>query len=182
MNTQRGGGVEHRGQLLTAEPDSDGFGCGNDQAEDLQLGLGGGVDRGAASSQQHGKCLTVTAGAGTSHARSGHRLTCGPDRVERVGLRAVAARSPLRAVQLDDDLRGLQRVTAQPGSVAAGPLDRPGPQHRVLVGELHQLGIALGCRLDGDLIEDTTGRGIHHRGGVGVHVSVDADDDIDQFA
>jgi hypothetical protein len=26
------------------------------------------------------------------------------------------------------------------------------------VGELHQLGIGLGCRLDGDLVEDTTGR------------------------
>jgi hypothetical protein len=48
-----GGGVQHRGKLLTTELGTDGFGCGDDQAEDLLLGLGGGVDRGAASSRQH---------------------------------------------------------------------------------------------------------------------------------
>src|SRR4051794_10638929 len=35
MDAQAGGGVEHRGQLLTAEPGPDGLGCGDDQAEDL---------------------------------------------------------------------------------------------------------------------------------------------------
>src|SRR6478672_5420833 len=54
------------------------------------------------------------------------------------------------SVQLDDDLRGLQQLTAQAGAVPAGALDRPGPQHRIAVGELHELGIALGCGLDGD--------------------------------
>ena len=76
-------------------------------------------------------------------------------------------------------------MTTQAGAVAAGPFDRPGPQHRVVVGELHQLGIALGCRLDGDLAEDTTGRGVERRRGVSVDVSVDvgvdADDDIDHL-
>ena len=51
----------------------------------------------------------------------------------------------------------------------------------MVVGELHQLGIALGRRLDGDLAEDTTGRGIDHGRGVGVDVGVDADDDIDHL-
>ena len=73
-------------------------------------------------------------------------------------------------------------MTTQTGAVAAGPLDRPGPQHRVVVGELHQLGIALGCRLDGDLVEDTTSRSIDHGRGVGMDVGVDADDDIDHLA
>ena len=126
--------------------------------------------------------LGVRPAAGSSQPRSGHRFTGGADRIERVGLRAVAARGPLRAVQLDDDLGEVQQVTAQAGAVTAGPLDRPGPQHGVVVGELHQLGIALGCRLDGDLVEDTTGRGIHDGRGVGVDVGVDADDDIDHLA
>jgi hypothetical protein len=73
-------------------------------------------------------------------------------------------------------------VTTQTGAVAAGPLDRPGPQRRVVVGELDELGIALGCRLDGDLVEDTTGRGVEDRRGVGMYVGVYADDDIDHFA
>jgi len=55
MNPQTRGGVEHRGKLLTPEPGTDRFGCGDDQAEDLLLGLGGGVDRGAAGSQEHRK-------------------------------------------------------------------------------------------------------------------------------
>jgi hypothetical protein len=49
----------------------------------------------------------------------------------------------------------------------------------VVVGELHQLGIALGCCIDGDLVEDTTGRGVDHGRGVGMDVGVDPDDDID---
>src|SRR3954453_5772579 len=78
------------------------------------------------------------------------------------------------AVQLDDDLRDLQPVPAQGSTVAAGPLDRPGPQCRVVVRELHQFG----CRLDGDLLGETPSRGVHHGRGVGMDVGVDADDDI----
>jgi hypothetical protein len=52
----------------------------------------------------------------------------------------------------------------------------------VVVGELDQLGVALRCCFDGDLVEDTTGRGIDHGRGVGVDVGVDADDDIDHLA
>jgi len=52
----------------------------------------------------------------------------------------------------------------------------------VLVGELHQLGIALSCRIDRDLVEDTTSRGVEDRRGVGMDVGVDADDDIDRIA
>jgi hypothetical protein len=52
----------------------------------------------------------------------------------------------------------------------------------VVVGELHELGIALSCRLDGDLIEDTTSRGVDCRRGVGMDMGVDADDDINHLA
>jgi hypothetical protein len=40
----------------------------------------------------------------------------------------------------------------------------------------------LGRRLHGDLLEDTTSRGIDHGRGVGIDVGVDADDDIDHVA
>ena len=72
-------------------------------------------------------------------------------------------------------------MPTQAGAVATGALDRPGPQRGVVVGELHELGIALGCRLHRDLVEDTTGRGVDHGRGVGVDVGVDADDDIDHL-
>ena len=123
--------------------------------------------------------MAFASAAWCSQPGSGHRFARGADRIERIGLRAVAACGPLRAVQLDDDLRALQQVTAQAGAVAAGPFDGPGSQRRVVVGELHQFGVALGCRLDGDLIQDATGRGVQDGRGVGVDVGVDADDDID---
>jgi hypothetical protein len=52
----------------------------------------------------------------------------------------------------------------------------------MLVGELHQLGVARCCRFDSDLVENSTGRGVDDRCGVGVHVGIDADDDIDDLA
>ena len=73
-------------------------------------------------------------------------------------------------------------MPAQASTVAACALDRPGPQCRLVVRELHQFGITLGCRLDGDLVEDTTSRGVHRGRGVGMDVGVDADDDIDHLA
>src|SRR6478752_7264326 len=58
------------------------------------------------------------------------------------------------------------------------PVDPTGPHHRISVGELHQLGIARGCRRHGDLAEDTTGCAVDDRSGVGVDMAVDAGDDI----
>jgi hypothetical protein len=45
MHAEARGGMEHRGKLLTVEPNPDRLGRGDDQAEDLLLGLGGGIDR-----------------------------------------------------------------------------------------------------------------------------------------
>ena len=72
-------------------------------------------------------------------------------------------------------------MTGQAGAVTAGAFDRPGPQGGVFAGELHQLGIARGCRRHGELAEDTTGRAVDNRSGVGMDVSVDADHDIDDL-
>src|SRR5262245_20004234 len=72
------------------------------------------------SGQKHRQCLAFTAAAGRSQPRPGHRLACGSDRIEWIGLRTVAARGPLRAVQLDDDLRVLQQMATQAGAVTPG--------------------------------------------------------------
>src|SRR4051794_9742051 len=72
-------------------------------------------------------------------------------------------------------------MPAQPSTVAAGSLDRPGPQGGVPVRELDEFRVALGCRIDGDLVEYTTSRGDDHGCGVGMDVGVDADDDIDHL-
>jgi hypothetical protein len=126
--------------------------------------------------------LAFAASAGSSQPRPSHRFTRGADRIERIRLRTVATRGSLRTVQLDDDLRGIQQLAAQTGAMATSPLDRPGPQRGVIVGELHQLDIALGRRLHGELVEDPTSRSIDYGCGVGMDVGVDADDDIDHFA
>jgi hypothetical protein len=109
------------------------------------------------------------------------RLTRSTDRIERVGLRTVTALDPLGSVELDDDLVAACHVTAQAGAVAAGTLDRPRPKGGVLVGELHQAGVAVCGGLDGHLGEDAAGAGVNGRGGMGVDVGVDADDDVDQL-
>lgn len=51
----------------------------------------------------------------------------------------------------------------------------------MLVGELDQSGVAVRGGLDGDLIEHPAGAGLDHGGRVGVHVGVDADDDVDDL-
>ena len=88
---------------------------------------------------------------------------------------------PLGSVELDDDLLALRQVTRQAGAVATGPLDRPGPQHGVLVGELHQLGIAVSGGLDSDLAEYAASGRVDRSGRVGPNMGVDADDDIDHL-
>ena len=126
--------------------------------------------------------MTFATTSWSSQPRSGHRLTRSSDRIKRIRLRPVAAGSPLGSVELDDDLLALRQVTRQAGAVPTGPLDRPGPQHGVLVGELHQLGIAIRGGFDGDLAEYPAGGSINHGRGVGMDVGVDADDDIDHLA
>jgi hypothetical protein len=55
-------------------------------------------------------------------------------------------------------------VAAQTGAVTSGPLDRPYPQRGVFAGELHQLAIAFGRGVHGDLAEHATRRGVDHGG------------------
>jgi hypothetical protein len=106
--------------------------------------------------------LAFATAAGSSQPRSSHRFTRSPDRIERVGLRAVAPRGSLGSVQLDHDLCEVEQMAAQTGTMASGPFDRPGPQRGVFARELHQLGVALGRGFHGDLAEDTTSSGVDH--------------------
>jgi hypothetical protein len=99
-----------------------------------------------------------------------------------VGLGAVATLGALGAVELDHHLLAALQVPRQPGTVAAGALDGPRPQRGLLVGELHELGVAVSGGLDGEPIEHAAGPRIDRGRGVGVDVGVDADDDIDHLA
>jgi hypothetical protein len=94
----------------------------------------------------------------------------------------VTSLGALGPVELDDDLLAAFEVPGQAGAVTAGAFDRPGPQGCVLVGELHQLGVAVSGGLDGDLVEHAAGPGVDRGRGMGVDVGVDADDDIDHIA
>jgi hypothetical protein len=94
----------------------------------------------------------------------------------------VATLGAFGTVELDHHLLTALEVSCQPGTVAAGAFDRPGPQGCVLVGELHQLVVAVSGRFDGDLVEHAAGSGVDRGRRVGVDVGVDADDDIDHLA
>jgi hypothetical protein len=55
-------------------------------------------------------------------------------------------------------------MAAQAGTMTSGPFDRPYPQRGVFTGELHQLGVALGRGVHGDLAEHATSSGVDHGG------------------
>jgi len=52
----------------------------------------------------------------------------------------------------------------------------------VVFGELDELGVPGRVGGDGEFFQHPAGAGIDHRCGVGVHVGVDADDNIDDLA
>lgn len=181
VDPQSGGGLDHRRQLLAAEPLPDRLGGCDDQAEHLPLSVGGGLDRGPAGGQQHRQGLTVPAATRGAESRPRKCLAGGADRVERVGLGAVTSLGAFGAVELDDDLVAALEVPGQAGAVTAGALDRRRAQGSVLVDELHQFGVAIGGGVDGDLLEHAAGTSVDDGRGVGVDVGVDADSDIDHL-
>jgi hypothetical protein len=94
---------------------------------------------------------------------------------------AGPARRALGPVQLHDQLLPVSQVAGQAGAVAAGALHRPRPQPAVLLGHSDELGVAVRVGGDRRAGQHPAGAGIDDRGGVGVLVGVDADDDLDQF-
>jgi hypothetical protein len=103
----------------------------------------------------------------------------GADRVELVGLGAVAARWPRRAVDLDDPLALLEQERGQASAVAAAGFDRPHapaagvathePQQALVPKRVRRLG---SLRHHGSVDRDDRRR-------VRVAVRVDADEVID---
>lgn len=142
------------------------------------MGDGRGVHRGTAGRQQHRQGGLFTFGAGLGQVVTGERFASGADRVQGVGLGAVAPRRAVRTVQLDHDLTQVMEVAGEAGAVAAGPFDRPRPQTRVTVGHGHELVAAVGAGVDGEIVEHRAGGRVDDRGGVGVLVRVDAEDDV----
>ncbi len=143
---------------------------------------GGGGGHGAASrGQQRRQRGPLRAGLRRGEAGAGQGVAGGPFGVDHVGLAPAAAGRAGRAVQLEDHLLGVAEVAGQAGAVAAGALDRPRPQAAMLLGQFHQLAIAVGVGGHGDRGEQGTVGGRDQRGGVGVGVGVDPDDEFDQF-
>jgi hypothetical protein len=75
----------------------------------------------------------------------------------------------------------VREMAGQAGAMAAGSLDRPGPQARMLVRELNECLAALAGRLDGDLGEDPAGPCVNRCGAVRRDVGVDTDHHVDDL-
>jgi len=93
----------------------------------------------------------------------------------------MAPAGTLGAVQLQHQLVSPGQQPGQPGTVPAGALDRPGPQHRMLAGEVHQGLVPVRGGLHRQLAQHPAGAGIDHRGTMGLHVGVHPDDDLDDL-
>ena len=91
----------------------------------------------------------------------------------------MAAGGPLGPVQLHYLLGMSSQEPGQPSAIAAGALNRPHPLAWPLTRQLQQLLVASGSGGHGHLLEHRTGRSDDHRGGVGVLVGVDPDDELD---
>ena len=107
-------------------------------------------------------------------------LTGGPGGIQRVGLGAVAAGGSLGPVQLHHLLGVGMQESGQASTVAAGAFDRPHALARLLVGQCQQLAVAGRGGRHRCLSEHRPGGGGNDRGGVGVLVSVDPNDELDE--
>jgi hypothetical protein len=115
---------------------------------------------------------------GLGQLLTAQRLAGGPGRVQGIGLGAVAAGGTLGPVQLHDPLGLTMEEPGQPSAVPAGALDRPHPLTMVLVDQLQQPAVARRGGRHGCLSDHGTGRRGYNRGGVGVLVGVDPDDEV----
>jgi hypothetical protein len=164
-----------------ATPATERFGGGDHQGVQLPLGVGGGLDRGAACRQPHRQRRSLPGGSWLGELVTTQRLVGCPGGIDRVGLGAVAADGALGPVELDNLLMMSMQEPGQSGAVAAGALDRPHPLARLLVGQLEQLLVAGRGRRHRRLVDGGAGGGDHDRSGVGVLVGVDPDDEVHQL-
>lgn len=78
----------------------------------------------------------------------------------------MAALGALGSVEFDDEFLTAFEQSGQAGTVPAGALDRPHSQCAVLVGEVHQILVAIDSGRHGDLAENSAGAGGDRRSGV----------------
>lgn len=141
--------------------------------------LGPSADRAAAGGQQHANGFAIAASARLSEMRAGEGLLGGADRVEFVGLRAVASRGFLGPLDFEDPLAVREQEAAQAGAIAAAGLDRPGALAAgVAVREAQQALVAERVSREAVLDFDGSGSG-EDCCGVRIAVRVDADDVVD---
>jgi hypothetical protein len=116
-----------------------------------------GLHRALAGGDQDPNGLPVAALARLGQVLAAKRLASGSDRVQVVGLGAVAARRAGRTVDLDHPLALLKQVGRQAGPVAASALDRPDPAAGCLLdGEPVNVQVAVGVGGDGLMCEGRT--------------------------
>ena len=133
-------------------------------------------DRLPAGGQQHPDGFPVSAAARLAEAHTGERLPSRSHSVDIVALHPATTCRSLRAVDLDDPLTPSEELSGQSGTEAAGAFD--GPQPRVVAPpEADQLAVASRIGRNRQVLKDSARR-TDRRRGVGVLMSVDADDDV----
>jgi hypothetical protein len=140
---------------------------------ELALGVGGGLDGRAAGGQPHRQRRAVAGRSGLGEVVAAQGLAGRSDRIQGVGLGAVAAGGPLGPVQLDHLFGVAIQEPGQPGAVATGALNRPHPLAWLLARQLQQLLVASWGGRHGHLLDHRAGRSHDHGGGVRVRVGVD---------
>jgi hypothetical protein len=174
-------GADQTGRGQASKPSTEGIGSGDDERVQLALGVAGGLDRRAARGQPHRQRRPTPGGTRLGELLAAQGLTSGPGGIQGIGLGAVAAGGPLGPVQLHHLLSVAMEEAGQASAVAASALDRPHPPTIVSVGEPQQLLVARwGCR-HRCLGDHRPGGGGHDRGGVGLFVGVDPDDELDDL-
>jgi len=116
----------------------------------------------------------MAGGAGLGELVAAQGLAGGPGGIQRIGLSAVAASCSLGPVQLHH-LLGV--ALQEPGA-----FNRPHTLTLMLASQLQQLPVAGWGGWHRHLLDHRTGRGDDHRGGMGVLVGVDPDDELDNSA
>ena len=150
---------------------------GDDERLEVVDRLRARADRAAARDQQNADGFAVAAGARLREVFALERFAGGADRIELVGLGAVAPRRALGAVDLDDPFAVGEHEHGQAGAEAAGGLDRPDARAvGVPACEAQQPLVAERVGRDRRLRCHDSGAGRDRGGRVRVAVGVDADD------
>jgi len=144
------------------------------------LGVGGSLNRGAAGGQPHRQRRTVAGRSGLGELVAAQGLASCSGGIQRVRFGAAAAGGPLGPVQLHHLLSLGLKEPGQAGAIAASALDRPHPPTSLSIGQPQQLLVAGWSRRHGGLIDHGAGGGPDDRRCVGVLVSVDPDDELDE--